>query len=434
MGHAASSEEEMRKLLLLGTSLSSVEIVQTAKEMGCYTVVTDNLSPEVSSAKKEADEYWMISTGDIEQLEAKCKEHHIDAVFAGVSEFNLDRVKELTGRLGLPCYIEDSAWKYARDKSAFKKKCREIGVPVVEDYAVSDPPTAEELKRIVYPVVVKPVDGTGNKGLSICYNDEELVAGCRKAKSAGASGKIVIERYITGEESWNDYFLAEGEVRYAYSGRAFREPGYPTFLYLLGISTRSDHWDYMEQVNDRCIALIKDIGCKKGIVWFQFIRDKDGRYYALEMAQRISADMSGKTIEKAGGVNALKWVLDTAFGDDHTADMLPRTIEPPYDVVHCAYFQFARKGGIVSHIQGYEELDEDKYQVSFVAHKGDKVDKYRLMARIVFNSRSSGAICDAVREINSKTRILDEHGENMYIPFTDFDRILETHKGLFKEG
>ena len=50
----------------------------------------------------------------------------MNAVFAGISEFNLNRVKALTGRLGLPCYIEDAAWKYARDKSAFKSKCREI--------------------------------------------------------------------------------------------------------------------------------------------------------------------------------------------------------------------------------------------------------------------------------------------------------------------
>ena len=157
----------MNKVLLLGTSLASIEIVQTAKEMGCYIIVTDNLDPEHSEAKKAADEYWMISTDNLDLLEKKCREERVNAVFAGVSEFNLDRVKELTGRLGLPCYIEAVTWKYARDKSAFKKKCREIGIPVVEEYSVSDPPLPEELAVIEYPVVVKPVDGTGNKGLSV---------------------------------------------------------------------------------------------------------------------------------------------------------------------------------------------------------------------------------------------------------------------------
>ena len=64
----------------------------------------------------------------------------------------------------MPCYIEDAAWKYARDKSAFKKKCREIGIPIVDEYTVSATPLPEELAVIEYPVVVKPVDGTGNRG------------------------------------------------------------------------------------------------------------------------------------------------------------------------------------------------------------------------------------------------------------------------------
>ena len=59
----------MNKILLLGTSLASIEIVQTAKEMGCYIIVTDNLDPERSNAKKLADEYWMISTDELDLLE-----------------------------------------------------------------------------------------------------------------------------------------------------------------------------------------------------------------------------------------------------------------------------------------------------------------------------------------------------------------------------
>ena len=63
----------MNKLLILGTSLASVEIVQIAKEKGCYTIVTDNLDPERSYAKKEADEHWKISTNELDLLEKKCR-------------------------------------------------------------------------------------------------------------------------------------------------------------------------------------------------------------------------------------------------------------------------------------------------------------------------------------------------------------------------
>lgn len=339
----------------------------------------------------------------------------------------------MTDRLGLPCYIEEAAWKYARDKSAFKNKCREVGIPIVDEYEVSDPPLDQELVDIEYPVVVKPVDGTGNKGLSICNNKEELIAGCEKARNNSDSRNILVERYITGDEAWHYYYLAGGEIRHIYCGRVYRQPGYPTFLYLLGASSVQDSHEYKEQLDDKCIAFLKNIGCKKGVAWFQFIRDQDGRYYALEMAERMSADSSGKSIKKAIGVNAIEWMLDIALGKDHTADMLPKSSEPPYESVHCVYYHFAKDGGVINSLQGYDDLDQEKYQVSILAHNGDSINKYQMMVRIVFNARNGKDICDHVKYINSRTRILDDKNDNMYIEFTDFDEVMESNKGLFVE-
>ena len=67
----------MKKVVMLGTSLASVEIVQTAKEIGYYTTVTHNLEPERSNAKQVADEYWMISTNELDILEKKCRDEKL---------------------------------------------------------------------------------------------------------------------------------------------------------------------------------------------------------------------------------------------------------------------------------------------------------------------------------------------------------------------
>lgn len=120
----------MKKLLILGTSTGSVQIVNYAKSIGIYTIVTDFFSIEQSEAKRYADECWNISTADVNQLEKKCIEENVDGVFAGVSEFNLDKVLELTERLHLPCYINKNAWGYARNKYEFKQVCKKVGAPV----------------------------------------------------------------------------------------------------------------------------------------------------------------------------------------------------------------------------------------------------------------------------------------------------------------
>ena len=84
----------MEKLLMLGTSKGSKELILEAKDRGYYTIVTDYLSPEESRAKCISDEYWMISTGDFDVLEQKCKDENITGIINGISTFNISATME----------------------------------------------------------------------------------------------------------------------------------------------------------------------------------------------------------------------------------------------------------------------------------------------------------------------------------------------------
>ena len=148
----------MKKLLMLGTSYGTCEMLRYAKSIGVHTIVTDYNEPEHSLGKQISDEYWMINTGDLDTLEAKCREEGVNAVVCGISEFNLEMCMELCRRLGLPCYCTPEAWHFSRDKDDFKRLARSLGAPLPDDYYLSDPPTREELDAVKYPVVVKPVD------------------------------------------------------------------------------------------------------------------------------------------------------------------------------------------------------------------------------------------------------------------------------------
>lgn len=160
----------MKKLLMLGTSNGSCSIVEYAKSVGIYTIVTDNLPVEASIAKKIADEYWMISTSEIDLLEGKCRETGINAVMSGASDYNVARAIELASRLGLPSFCSEKVWHYSVDKYDFKQKCKEFNVPIPEDYIVSSALNEEDLRKVAFPVMVKPVDLSGNKGISYCHN------------------------------------------------------------------------------------------------------------------------------------------------------------------------------------------------------------------------------------------------------------------------
>lgn len=424
----------MKKLLMLGASFVSMELVRDAKKRGWYTIVTDNQPLEESPVKQAADEAWLISTADVGLLEERCRAEGVNAVFAGVSEFNLDRVHEMTRNLGLPCYIDAGAWEYARNKRLFKDKCIEMGIPVVPEYPIPAPDDEDAWDRIVYPVVVKPVDGAGNAGLSICRNREELVAGLRKAREWGGGGKVLIERYIVGEETWNHYYLAGGQVRFVYAGRVFRQPGYPTFLYSFASTAAAGIDEYKQRMNSQCVELLKEIGCKEGLAWIQCIRDDKGDYYAMEMAHRMSAGTSGGLLARCCGCDSVEWMLDTALGVKHTADMLPQEIERPYAGAQCIYFLFADHSGRVGKVQGLDELDVDRFRVETTVRVGTPVNQYRMMAKIAFFARRAGEMCQMLQHLNQTIEISDEEGKSLVVRFTDYAVILRAHHGLMRES
>lgn len=232
---------------MLGTSLGSVDIVRKAQGMGCHVIVTDGLAPEASRAKLVADESWPIDTGNVGALEERCRAEGVGGVFAGVSEFNLDRTIELCGRLGLPCYIAPEGWETARNKGRFLDICHREGVPTADQYApdpalmdqavtelatggVRDATRArldEELAAVRFPVVVKPVDCSGNQGVSFCDTPEELVRAWQLVRQVSENPRVVVEQRLVGDEFSIVYALVGGQARMLRLGATYNEPGHP---------------------------------------------------------------------------------------------------------------------------------------------------------------------------------------------------------------
>ena len=115
----------MDKLLILGGNPTEIEIVERAKKLGLYTIVTDNHTDwKLSPAKQLADEGWNISWSDVDTLAKKCQEENVNGVIAGFSEFRVDNMIQLCERLHFPCSLTMHQLDVTRDKLLFKETCR----------------------------------------------------------------------------------------------------------------------------------------------------------------------------------------------------------------------------------------------------------------------------------------------------------------------
>lgn len=426
-----------KKMLMLGTGYGSIEMIKYARKQGIYTIVTDYDEPEKSVAKLEADEYWMINTSELDLLEQKCREENINAVICGISEFNLEMCMKLCERLGYPCYCTEEAWHYSRDKQDFKNVCKELGAPLATDYYLSDALTEEELSSVIFPVVVKPVDLNGNRGISYCHNREELVEAYKYAKSLSKSDKIIVERMIQGEEWYAYYAMADGEISLVAMNAMYSQPGEPKNCYSI-TTTVSDHVErYCREMNPKIVEILKKIGCREGIGWVQVMLDQeDNKFYIIEMGYRLDGDEMFIPYREMGIFDSIKWIVDYAFGKKNLPDELPDNQEHAFVKCGTAYMLWTNKGGIISEIKGLDEVAKwPGVSVDSLAQVGDDITVYKSLGNIMFVTDDCEEMCEMIDKINRTVSIINTEGEDVVIHFNDFDYLREVYrKGLSEQN
>lgn len=423
-----------KKLLILGVNGGSIEIIKYAKSRGVYTIVTDNIPYELSIGKQMADAYWMISTADLDELEQKAREEQVDGVISGPSDFNVGQTIQLCKRLGLPCYCSEESWRYSRDKRAFKEICKKHNVPLARDYKVSIMPTESELASIQYPVMVKPIDLWGNRGVSYCYNREDVLKACEQIRILSDKSEIIVERMLFGEEWYGYYAMADGEISLVALNSMMSQPGEPKNCYSI-TTTVSDYVKrYCKEVNPVIEDVLKDIGCKEGIAWVQAMLDRDGHFYVIEMGYRLDGDMMYVPYKELCNFDSIAWLTDLALGEKHHADELPAPQKSAFEKCACAYMLWTNKDGIIKKISGIDQVEKLKgVSVYLNVEEGDEVSQYASMGNIMFVAENCEKLCKIIQKVNQMISVENQNDENILIYYTDYQYLMQTYEnGLWE--
>lgn len=425
-----------RKLLIIGSDFGTLQVVREARKLGYYVIAADLM--ETSPTKALADEAWLISSTDTDTLVEKCREQNVSALMFGASDFNVWNARKVCKKLGLPIYCEsDYACRVARDKGEFKRICKSVGAPVAKDYYLTDELTQEELDSVVYPVVVKPVDKSGNRGMSYCSDREELIRGYRAAREI-TDKEIIVERRLSGCEYNVHYVLADGHARLLYFSATHHEPGEAENLYSFKCTTSLHLKQYIEEVNDSVIRAISKAECREGIVWVDCIRDDDGHFYLLEMGYRFGGVMTYVPYEKVTGFNTVKWMTECAIGVKHKEEDLPPALNTALSGCAASYNLFSRYNGEIARIEGLEEIEKiPGVFIDIPKRVGNTVRSNACMGLLGIYGENIEVLCDRLRQVNRTLRIKNQSGENMFVFFDDYDALKkEYYEGLkqFKDS
>ena len=415
----------MKKILFFGSTYGNREAIRYAKSLGVYTIVTDYLPVEKSKDKLIADEYWMISTGDLNALEIKCRDENINALANFVSDFNIKNAAILSTRLNLPFFTTENIFRYSIDKHAFKDFCRQHNVPTPKDYYLDPTNPNQDFSDVVFPVVVKPVDMAGNVGLSYCNDLNDLKYGIDYALEKSPSKRIIIEKQLNGDEWYSIYAMSHGEVRHIALNAMYSEPGYPSCCYSITTTVSSwiDRW--IKEVNPLVEKMLKDMNCQEGACFVQGMTDEDD-IYVVEMGYRLDGDTMFIPYKQLLNFDLIHFITDYLINGESDPKALPLSQTKPFNKCACSYMLWTHSAGVIEDIYGLDEIAKiDGVNILRKAYSGSYVDQFRPVGNILFVSNSCEEMCEMIDRINKTIKVLDQEGNDLLIRFTDFNTLLQ---------
>jgi len=422
------SDLKNKKLLILGGSKISCEIVNKAKKMGIKTMVTDWYPLENSPAKQIADEYAMTSTADLPAMLQLIKDNNIDGVITGFTDSVLPYYADMCKEAGLPSYGTRYQFEILTDKTKYKKLCKEFNVPVIEEYDVKETDLdTNKIKNIIYPVLVKPADGSGARGVFICHNEEELNAKYRESLNYSQSKEILVERYVEGKEVTVFYLLNDGEIYLTGMGNRHmkhnQEGVIPLPVAYTFPSVQLEQ--YIKTTDQNVKKMFQSLDMKNGMVFLQCMV-KDNECIVYDIGYRLTGTLEYKLMSEIYGYDPLEMLINFALTGKMTKQNLSELIEPIWKKYACNV-SFLMKPGTIKELNGVDEILSIPGVIDavFAREEGESLPLEakgmlrQITLRVFATAKSKDELENLLNQIYDTLEIIGTNGENLLLEGLD---------------
>lgn len=419
-----------KRLLILDGTRIACEIVNQAKRMGVHTAVTDYNPPEQAPAKLLADEYFMVSITDVDEVVALIQRERFDGVVAGYSDLMLPYYAEICEKTGLPCYGTKELFKTFTDKLKYKSLCFENDVPTIRGYDLAAF-ESEKLTDVCFPVMVKPADGSGSRGVTICRSAGEVLSAAQVACAFSPSDDVLIEQYINGEEATVFWVFQDGE--YYVSAMADRHvkqnEGSPLPL-PVAYSYPSRHLgSYEQDIAPNVRKMLSSAGVRNGMMFMQGLID-DGVFRVYDIGFRLTGTQEYRLLEHISDYNPLAMLISFALTGSMGEPALSRKARAAFDG-YAYNVSLLMRPGTISHFEGITEVEDFPGVISVVkAHvEGETLPPEaqgqlrQITVRVQGIADSTASMLEAIRYAAQTLKVIGASGEDLTLPGYPFQRL-----------
>ena len=359
---------------MLGGSIYQTYAIKEAVRQGHYVITCDYLPS--NPGHQFAHEYHNVSTTDKEAVLALARKLKVDGVVAYASDPAAPTAAYVCEKLGLPTSPYKSV-EILSKKHLFRQYLTEHGfnVPKAKSYT-SYEEAEKDIDSFHLPVMVKPVDSSGSKGINKLTDKSQLKAFYDDALSYSRDKIVLVEEFIVkaGPQISGDAFSVNGELVFHCLGNEFYSTKVAKDFAPLG-----ECWptimpkEVIETLEKDLQRLISSLGMKSNAYNVEAIYGKDGKVYILELGARSGGSLIPQVTALATGVDMVPYVIKAALGED-CSDLKMAPVKGFWS----NYMAHSNSSGKYDGIE-YDECFKHNHLVDFVTDikKGDFVHKYR---------------------------------------------------------
>ena len=339
-----------KNLAIIGASYLQLPLIEKAKKMGYTTHVFAWAANDVG--EKAADRFYPISVKEVDAITEKCREIGICGICSIATDFGNYAVNYIADKLGLPGNSMDCTLK-STNKHLMRKAFEENGDPSPYSVIVDENTDLSAIK-LTYPIIVKPTDRSGSRGVEKVENVSGVSKALERACSESFQKKAIIEEFVDGREiSVESISFAGQHYVLQITDKVTTEA--PFFVELEHHQPSSLPEDIKSQVKKIVLHALDALHIQYGASHSELKITEDKDIRVIEIGARMGGDFIGSDLVKLStGYDFLKGVIEVALGDFHE----PVITEHQYSGVYFLSKETERLKPIIENWQSHPEIVE----------------------------------------------------------------------------
>ncbi len=339
---------KQKKLMLLGGLRYLLPVIEAAHRHDIHVITVDYLPSNI--AHKYSDEYHNVSIIDKEAVLELAQRLQIDGIMSFAVDPGVVAAAYTAEKMGLPFQCSYEAACILQDKSRFRKFLADNGfnVPNARGYSEGDD-ALRDVDYFNWPVIVKPVDSAGSKGVTRVDDPADLPAAITHALDCSPSRHFIIEDFLEleGYQSSTDVFTVEGKlVHCPFSDQLFDKNAINPYVPAIEIWPSTMPQTAKNELRSELQRLFKLLNCKTGIYNVEARLCKNGKAYIMEVSPRGGGNRIAELQRYATGVDLIEAEMLKAIG----LPLMP-ILDANLTKYWCNYILHSNKGGVFKEIR-----------------------------------------------------------------------------------